>query len=444
MTFDTIGLHVPHILLPNPSIDLTRWSVIACDQYTSQPEYWEEVSSFVGDSPSTLNLILPEVYLDSPDEQERIDRINRCMLEYIQKAILVPQKPGFILTDRKTVNAGSRKGLIVALDLERYEYTEGSHTLIRATEGTIINRLHPRIRIRKNAPLEIPHILVLIDDPEKTVIEPLFTGNLKKVYDFDLMKNGGHLTGRHIDDETIIQRIAHNLERLADPDFFSERYSVADEGVLLYAMGDGNHSFATAKALWETIKADAQDTTAIMNHPARYALVELVNLHDDGLVFTPIHRVVFNCNVNHMIGRMQSFFTDAGSEFSFIKPSQSEVAPENGAYSERSHTIPFITKEGYGSIVIQHPSYLLAVESLQAFLDEYLADTEGVVIDYIHGRETVHSLASQPDTVGFFLPPIAKNDLFKTVILNGALPRKAFSLGEAEEKRFYLESRKII
>lgn len=447
MTFNEIGLHVPEVLLPNPDINLTTWSVIACDQYTSQPEYWEKTYELVGENPSTLHMILPEVYLGSPDEPDRITRINATMQEYIATNILIPQRPGFILVNRQTARGISRKGLIVALDLEKYDYIKGSTSLIRATEGTIISRLQPRIRVRENASLEIPHIMVLIDDPDNTVIEPLFEKDFKQVYDFDLMNNGGHITGYKIDEEEVITTIAHNLSKLADPEFFYTRYGVTQKEILLYAMGDGNHSFATAKALWEKIKENADDKKTIMTHPARYALVELVNLHDEGLMFEPIHRVVFSVSVDDVLHEMNTFFAGTGARFSHTEPSYQEYIPKPDSpdheVTNQVFHIPFVTVRGYGSIVIENPQFHLAVENLQAFLDDYLEHNRHVSIDYIHGKEAVSSLASQPDTIGFFLEPIQKSEIFKTVIMDGALPRKAFSMGEAEEKRFYLESRRI-
>jgi hypothetical protein len=448
MNFPEIALHVPEILLPNPAIDLNKWSVIACDQYTSQPEYWEKVAAQVDDAPSTLNMILPEVYLESCNEKERVESINRAMREYTENGILVPRKRGFVLVDRKISHGRSRKGLIVALDLERYDYAKGAKTLIRATEDTIVNRLHPRIRIRKNASLELPHIMVLIDDPEMTVIEPLFDRTREKLYDFDLMMLGGHITGWAIDDEQSISGVARNLTRLGDPEFFNTRYGVSGEEALLYAMGDGNHSFATAKALWEMVKVNAADKSAVMNHPARHALVELVNLHDPGLQFEPIHRVLYNVKPDDVVYAMKFFYDNTGSPLTCSEPRPVTEkipvlrnTPHPGA---GSHCIPFITGAGYGTVTIDKPRHSLTVENLQIFLDEYLARNNKADIDYIHGNDVLTALGSKPGAIGFFLPPIAKEDIFKTVITAGNLPRKAFSMGEAEEKRYYLESRRIV
>ena len=436
MNFEKIGLHVPEILLPKDGSDMTKWAVVACDQYTSQPEYWKNAMDLVGDTPSTLNLILPEVYLETPREEELVSEVNRNMKKYLEENILVKQKPGFILVDRKTSKASSRKGLVVGLDLEHYDFREGSKTLIRATEGTIVDRLPPRIKVRKDAPIELPHIMVLIDDPDKTIIEPLFDMDLEKTYDFELMMQSGHIKGYRIDNENTINIIAEKLAQLSDPETFNQKYNVENQAVLLYAMGDGNHSFATAKAIWEELKKSGQSTEEIMSHPARYALVELVNLHDEGLEFEPIHRVVFNVDTKDMFEKMDAFYSAQRSELS-IKKVESEQETEN------AHVVSFVTGNETGALIIKNPKLILEVATLQSFLDSYLENNKQAKIDYVHGKEVVSELGSKPGNVGFFLEPMSKHDLFKTIILDGALPRKTFSMGEADEKRFYLECRKI-
>ena len=445
MNFKEIGLHVPEILLPKDGSDMTKWSIVACDQYTSQPEYWEKTKGLVEDSPSTLNLILPEVYLDSPREEELVSEINRNMKKYLDENILAKQKPGFVLVDRKTSIAPSRKGLVVALDLEQYDFREGSATLIRATEGTIVDRLPPRIKVRKDAPIELPHIMVLIDDPERTVIEPLFEMELEKIYDFELMMKNGHIKGYRIDNENILNNVAEKLTKLANPALFNSKYGVKDKAVLLYAMGDGNHSFATAKAIWEELKKKEGTGEEVMSHPARYALVELVNLHDEGLEFEPIHRIIFNIDTKDMFEKMDSFYSAQGSKVS-IRTFSSKLEAETAAKKAREnnfHAISFVTRETTGLLAIKDPRLILEVATLQSFLDSYLANKQDAKIDYIHGKEVVSELGSIPGNIGFFLEPMSKHDLFKTIILDSALPRKTFSMGEADEKRFYLECRKI-
>ncbi len=443
MLFNDIGLLAPEILLPREGTDLTRWAVVACDQYTSQPEYWERVRDFVGRSPSTFHIILPEAYLEECDSEEAARKINRTMTEYLDKDVLVPCSPGFILVDRATAHKSSRKGLVVALDLEHYDFHEGSTSLIRATEGTVIDRLPPRIKIRQEAPIESPHIMVLIDDPGRTVIEPLFKKDLRKVYDFDLMEGSGHIRGYLVSGEQTLAEVAEALSKLADPDAFQEKYGVKDRNVLLYAMGDGNHSLATAKEIWEKLKKDAPDPAGVMGHPARFALVELVNLHNEALTFEPIDRVVFNCPVNDMLKRMESYYTAQGSSFSVDMCDTRDAFRTIPPRLPDTHRVSFVTSGSCGMISIRNPRLTLEVGTLQSFLDEYIKDT-GIKIDYIHGEKIVNELASRPDTVGFFLPAISKFDFFRTIVKDGVLPRKTFSMGHADEKRFYLECRKIL
>jgi hypothetical protein len=443
MEYEHIGLSIPEILLPREGVDLTKWAVVACDQYTSQPAYWEEVKRFVGTSPSTFHLILPEAYLEQCDPRKEAERINASMNEYLGNGVLLSQGPGFILVERSTAHGATRRGLVVSLDLECYDFRENSRSLIRATEGTVVDRLPPRIKIRENAPLETPHIMVLIDDPGKTVIEPLFAGNQEMVYDFDLMENSGHIRGYRISGEKSIDAVAGALQRLADPAAFGKKYGVEGRDVLLYAMGDGNHSLATAKEIWEGLKSGAADREAVMNHPARYALVELVNLHDDGLTFEPIHRVVFNARIEDMLPAMESFFAAQGSPFSVAGcAARGEFTP-SAAKEPGAHRISFVSGQACGTVSIGNPKLTLEAGTLQSFLDAHVSNTPAGKIDYIHGDDTVLDLASKPDTVGFFLPAISKHDLFRTIILDGALPRKTFSMGHADEKRFYLECRKI-
>jgi hypothetical protein len=440
-----LPLAVPTLLLPRTDIDLTRWAVIACDQYTSDPAYWEKVQQLTAGSPSTFELIFPEVYLEEPDCDERIRRINQTMERYLNDGILVPQKPGFLLVDRQTQAVASRKGLIVALDLEQYDYREGSQSLIRATEGTILDRLPPRIRVREQASIELPHIMVLIDDPQQTVIEPLFSRPRETAYDFPLMLGGGHIRGYRVDDADSIQQVVTALERLAEPEQFAHRYDVEGRPVVLYAMGDGNHSFATAKAIWEKLKAETTDRQAIMDHPARYALVELVNLHDPGLEFEAIHRVLFDVDVEAMLLQMANFFAGQGATLRCERfPDRSALeSSRRAAETGYHHLIPFVNSDGFGLLTVENPTLHLTVATLQDFLDHFLAGEKTARIDYIHGEEAVTSLGSRQGNIGFYLPAISKHELFKTIILDSALPRKTFSMGEADEKRFYLECRKI-
>lgn len=442
MNFDKIGLQVPKILFPKQGTDMQRWAVIACDQYTSDREYWERLAKQTAGSISTLNLIFPEVNLEDDDAEERIERINATMEQYLADGSLVEQEPGFVLIDRKTSEVESRKGLVLALDLEQYDYNKGAQSLIRATEGTILDRLPPRIKVRNNAPIELPHIMVLIDDPQETVIEPLFNEDLETLYDFELLENGGHLKGYRVSDEKLIGQVVAALEKLADPVAYRQKY-LTDDAVMLYAMGDGNHSFATAKAIWEQLKADAEDPAAIMDHPARYALVELVNVHDQGLEFEAIHRVMFNLNTGHLLERMESFFAERNTPFGFVPCESLADAEEKAAKETGCHAFPCVLAGRFGVCKVESPEYTLVVATLQAFLDKYLEEQPEARIDYIHGAQSVTDLGSKANNAGFYLPAISKHDLFRTIIFDGALPRKTFSMGEADEKRFYLECRKI-
>ena len=431
-----IAIQVPDIYEPRQGVDLTRWAVIACDQYTSQPEYWRKVKETVGNAPSTLNMIFPEVYLEQPGAEERIGHIQKTMLDYLSNGLLAAHT-GMVYVERQ-VAGKLRKGLVLALDLEQYDYNKGSQSLIRATEGTIIERLPPRIRIREGARLELPHILVLIDDPECSVIEPVADSKarLKELYDFELMQSSGHLKGYLVNEAAIESGIIAGLEGLATPQIFAAKYGVGrDEPVLLFAMGDGNHSLATAKAIWEKNKSRVG-----MDHPSRYALVEIENVHDQGLEFAPIHRVIFGIKQD-IFNAMQGYY---GSGYTLTACNdQLEMSKRVQHASGTAQVIGVISEKGYGVVEIGNPSSNLPVGTLQAFLDDFLKSGGAEKIDYVHGEEIVFKLGLQPGNSAFLLPGMDKSDLFKTVILDGALPRKTFSMGEAFEKRFYMECRGI-
>jgi len=445
--FEKLGVGIPEILLPSDKVDLTKWSVVACDQYTSQPEYWNEVEKLVGDNPSTLHLTLPEVYLEEDGVDERIAKINGNMKAYLSKKTLVSLGQGFIYIDRKTSHVPSRKGLIISIDLEKYDFNKGSQTLIRATEGTVLERIPPRVKIRKNASIELPHIMLLIDDPSRSVIELLAekTGQFEKLYDFDLMMEGGHVEGYRISSRETLSAIVDALEKLADPRKFGEKYGVdSGRGVLLFAVGDGNHSLASAKAHWENIKPTLM-RGRLETHPARFALVEVVNVHDEGLVFEPIHRILFNVDTERVLEEMASHFNSYSEIVHESFDDWEELSAELKTLNKNrsSHVIPYITGNRFGLISVLNPKYNLEVGTLQAFLDVFAGKDKNVKIDYIHGEDVVTALGLKEGNIGFYLPPTDKHDLFKTVILEGALPRKTFSMGEASEKRFYLECRRI-
>jgi hypothetical protein len=436
-TYDSIGVQIPQFYLPEAGIDHSKWAVIACDQFTSQPEYWRNVEQTVGDAPSTFNLIFPEVYLEEAGADERIQRIQASMQAYLDSKKLESYN-GMVYVER-SVGGKLRRGLVLALDLERYDYNKGSQSLIRATEGTIVERLPPRMRIRQGAALELPHILVLIDDPGRSVIEPVgeIKGQFKKLYDFELMAGSGHLAGYLLNEAQCEKWVIPALEKLADPQAFARRYQVSQaHQVLLFAMGDGNHSLATAKGIWEQIKASVGP-----DHPARYALVEIENVHDEGLEFEPIHRVLFGVKQD-VRAAMQAQFGSSNVIFEHCGDAETMVFAVDGANS-LPQVIGFVSPQGYGLVKLATPTSNLPVGTLQAFLDDFLRKGGAEKIDYVHGQEVVCNLGSQWGNLGFYLPGMHKSDLFKTVILDGALPRKTFSMGEAHEKRFYMECRKI-
>ena len=437
---EKIGLFASPMLLPWEGADMEKWAVIACDQYTSDPDYWEEVEKTVGSAPSTLKLFLPEVYLETSREKKMNSSIIREMKSYLRSGTLREIEPGFIYTRRTTAYGNVRNGLMACVDLERYSYEKGTTSMIRPTEKTIVERIPPRVKIREKAPLELPHILFLIDDPGKTVIEPLAkTRNLfTKLYDFDLMMNGGSIEGYHITEEKAISNIANAISALADPKVFAEKYNT-DKPLLLYAVGDGNHSLASAKQHWENVKAGLSAAER-EEHPARFALVEIVNIHDEGMNFEPIHRVLFESDMDDIISEMGKVleietreYTDAMELADFVK---SEYENKD------SHTFGFVSGEKMKSVSVMNSDYNLAVATLQTFLDTYIS-SHPVEIDFIHDVESTLELAKDCNTA-ILLPPIDKSGFFRTIIEEGTLPRKAFSMGHADEKRFYLEARKII
>ncbi len=391
------------ILIPD-SCDLTKWSVVACDQYTSQNDYWERVKNYVGDSPSTLNLVFPEVYLD--EGEKRINKINNTMNEYINGSVFKEFKNSLIYVERTLLNGNVRKGIIGSIDLEEYDFNKGSKSKIRATEGTVIERIPPRVKIRENASLELPHVMLLVNDENCTLLEKVKKG--ESIYDFDLMENGGHLKGYLIDE--------------SESDAFINRlddFSKTAPDQLVFAVGDGNHSLATAKTCWENIKKNLSDEE-IKKHPARFCLVEIENIHDASLIFEPIHRVVFDVEPEKIVNELFSYYD--GTSF------------DNNGGQE----IKFVYKNIEKSIFINNSPSNLAVGTLQRFLDSF-----NCKIDYIHGEDVVKMLSQKDNTIGFLLPKPNKSELFASVIKDGALPRKTFSMGEANEKRFYMEAKRI-
>ncbi|MBE6529866.1 MAG: DUF1015 domain-containing protein [Ruminococcaceae bacterium] len=409
------------ILLPDfKKTDGTRWAVVACDQYTSDAGYWKTAENFVGDAPSTLRLMLPEIYLGK-DDATRIEKIHAEMKTALQ-TVLQRHSDCMIYLERRLEGGKVRRGLIGKIDLETYDYNKGSTSLIRATEGTVLERIPPRVAVRRGAPLEMPHVLLLIDDPERTVIEPLSGKTAEKLYDFDLMAGGGHVCGYALSKDEQ-EKAVRALAALSTPEVMKKKYGSADLAPLLFAVGDGNHSLASAKAYYEEIKAKLG--AAALSHPARYALCEVNNLHDDDLEFEPIYRVVFGADPKDLTDSFRA-----------------AVSKLTGAAKPQSVTVLCGKEEE--TIQIPSPEKQLPVGTVQAFLDEYLASHPGVRVDYIHGTDAVRRLVAENDgNAGFLFAGMEKDQLFRTVMFDGALPRKTFSMGRAQDKRFYLECRKI-
>ena len=417
-TFEKLGFYPADILLPKDQ-DMTKWAVVACDQFTSQPRYWEDVRRFVGNHPSTLDLILPECYLN--EAPQRIERIHRAMRDDLEKGVLVPAvSNGFILVERNT-SSGARVGLVALLDLECYDPAKGSKSLVRASEETIAERVPPRMTVRRGAALETSHVLMLMDDPMHSVIEPLFQKHdeLDCLYDFPLMMGGGHLTGYAVTDPADITSIYDALHRL--------RARLSPEDPLLFAVGDGNHSLAAAKACWEEIKRGLTPEETVV-HPARFAMVELENIHDDALRMEPIHRVLFGCDGDDLLDEIAAFAAAKGATLA-AGPQAQEIAV---VYEGKEVTLS-----------IEGSPYKLAVGTLQAFLDGWLSAHPQARLDYIHGEDTVRTLVAGEGAVGFLLPTPERDRLFDTIRAEGALPRKTFSLGSANEKRYYMECRRL-
>ena len=412
-----------NILLPM-DCGLSRWAVVACDQYTSQPDYWERVAAYVGDAPSALHLILPESKLESEAVEEEIEKIHQTMEQYLKDKRFRQLDDTFMYIERTLSNGKVRRGLLGKVDLEQYSYAVGAETPIRATEGTVLSRIPPRMKVRRDAAIELPHIMVLIDDPQKTVIEPLTEGKkeMHRNYICQLMEDGGQVIGYTLS-QGQKEAVTKALEALADPERFTTYYKAEGKAPLIFAIGDGNHSLATAKACWEEVKKEVPKEKWI-THPARYALIELGNLHDESLEFEAIHRVVFDVEPEKLLKALLKAYPGA------------KIGEGEG------HQFRYVYGEEEAVITVPNPVAQLEVGTLQNFLDDYL-EKQGGKVDYIHGEDVVHQLAKQPNSIGFILPCMSKDQLFPTVIFDGALPRKTFSMGEAHDKRFYLEARKI-
>ena len=430
------GFRLPRLLLPRPGIDLRKWAVIACDQYTSEPEYWHRVEHEVDAAPSTLHLIFPETYLESADAPARIGRIQATMRDYLAAGVLV-EHDGAIYVERN-VGGRTRRGLMLELDLEHYDFGAGSTSLIRPTEGTMVARLAPRIAVRRGAELELPHILVLIDDPAGTVIEPIGRDRaaLVRLYDTELMEGGGHVAGYAVD-AARAARAAAAIDALADPQAFAQRYGVpAGTPVMLFPMGDGNHSLATAKSIWDSAKAEVG-----MDHPSRWALVEVVNIHDPALDFAPIHRLLFGVSADMRQALAEAF----GARLTCTDVPTAAAMREQVAAADGGRQRAGLIGPGarFAVIEIADPPAGLAVGTLQPFIDALIAHGGARDVDYVHGDDVLERLAVREAHIGLHLPTLGKSELLRRVVLDGPTPRKTFSMGEAHEKRYYVEARRI-
>lgn len=396
----------PHILLPNKDVDLNAFAVIACDQFTSNMEYWEKVDKLAKGKPSTYHMMFPEAYLGHVDEEKYIAKINKNIQEYLDKNVLVDQDECFILVDRKTNVVERRLGLVIAIDLEDYTYAKGVKSLIRASEATIVERIPPRLKIRENAPVELPHILFLFDDKEESIVEELYANrnNLPKVYDFDLNMGGGHITGYKVSNtKSVIEKFNSLLKKNGNG--------------LLFIVGDGNHSLATAKAHWDKIKVSLNEEER-KTHPGRYALVEALNIYDKGLIFEPIHRIIFDAKED------------------FIKGLEAKLSGEHESFSYSSNG---------GKKVLKMPANApMCYKIVQSYIDEYLSTHKEATVDYIHDESELIDCANKnPGSIAIAMPALTKGDVFDYIAADDVLPRKSFSMGHAQEKRYYLESKRI-
>lgn len=403
------------ILLPKTEWML-RWPVIACDQFTSDPEYWIRVRQSAENVPSSMHLILPEAELGSDDEAQKIASIHDAMEQYLKDDVLQCYPNCYIYVERKLQNGSVRPGLIGMVDLECYDYNHDSVSLIRATEMTVLERIPPRQRVRRGAALELPHVMMLCDDDKLQLIEPITAvrDRLPKLYEMELVEGGGNIAGYLVageEAETFDRRLSAYTAAL------SEKYPDLDGAKVLLAVGDGNHSLATAKSCYEELKM-VQPQVDLSSHPARYALVELENIHDPSQQFEPIHRVVARTDAQKLLSDLQSICEPGG------------------------YPVTWIMGQERGVLELKRSLGELDVAVLQTFLDEWLKMNHGI-IDYIHGEEEVASLAANENTLGFLLQPMGKSQLFRGVIAGGILPRKTFSMGHAREKRYYLEGRRI-
>lgn len=417
------------ILLPAAGTPLDPWACIAVDQFTSQPEYWQRAETLAQGKPSTLHLVLPEAYLGTPQEEERLQSIRETMKTY-RDSVLTRQVHGFVYVERTQMDGTIRQGLVGAVDLEAYEYTAGAKPAIRPSEATVLERIPPRLKVRRGALLETPHVMMLADDEENTLIEPIGARKeeLPLLYDGELMLGGGRLRGWAVENPELIAQICAALAALADPDAFARRWPAAQRQTpMVLAVGDGNHSLATAKAYWEELKPTLTEEER-KTHPARWCLAEVCNVHSPAIEIEPIHRVVFGVTAKELYQALDAWDQANGP-----------------AKEPSSQRFQLADRQGEIAVALQNPTAPLTVGSIEDFFAAWLPQHPQARVDYIHGASTALALASQPDrpAAAILLPDFHKADLFRGVVLGGVLPRKTFSMGHAEEKRYYNECRVI-
>lgn len=418
-----------HILLPAAEIPLEQWGCVACDQFTSDRAYWQRAAEAAKGGPSALELILPEVYLNDEDVEARIGRIHAAMEDYARN-VLTRSVEGFIYVERTGRDGQVRQGLVGAVDLEAYSYRKGRLPAIRPSERTVEERIPPRLAVRRGAPLETPHVMMLADDPGRTLVEPVAArkGELRLVYEGELMLGGGHIAGWAVEDPALIGQIEAALAALGSQEAFDQKYpAAAGSRPMTLAVGDGNHSLATAKAWWEELKQGLTPEQAA-KHPARWCLAEVCNVHSEAIGIEPIHRVLFNTSVESVLLGLMTWSEEnmAGVRF----------GPQD------AQRVTLLGCEWENVLSFENPTAPLTVGTIDEFVEYYLENHPEASVDYVHDEPAVRALCAK-GAVGLLLPPFDKGDLFRGVVLGGVLPRKTFSMGHAEEKRYYIECRRI-
>ncbi len=416
------------ILLPKANIPVSEWACIACDQFTSDESYWEKAQTIVGYSPSSLYIVLPEVYLEKAGAFARVDNIHETMKTY-KEDVLTRKISGFVYVERKMQSGVVRKGLVGKVDLEQYSYKKGDLSAIRPTEGTVLERIPPRVAVRRDAVIETPHVMMLVDDIDHTIIEPVSNvkETLTKVYEGDLMLGGGSICGWAVESQELISAIENAVVKLGSSAVFDAHYpQVSGDKPLTMAVGDGNHSLASAKAFWEELKPTLSPEEQLI-HPARYCLCEVCNIHSEAIEMEPIHRVLFETDGADVYEAWEDYCE------------KNELDLEDG---KADQVFTLVSLAGEEPFAIRSPKEALTVGTVDAFIAEYLNNNKEVRVDYIHEEEAVRKLCDD-GAVGLLLPTFEKSDLFKGVVQGGVLPRKTFSMGQAVEKRYYLECRNI-